>query len=181
MQEVITLKIFKNANEISNAFQLNGWDEDTTFEEITMEEAEIRGLIFAVNEIRAGRKIFKMNGCGNIYSQTGDLLMYNISIIKDADTATKFPTVKNVIKGCMSKHDIDEITFFVGDDIKFSGSYERFIQTSQYDENPELFKMRILMLNSECLKSHIFNGHKLYLLLPENMKIKALEEQLLNN
>ena len=52
------MKIFKNANEISNAFQLNGWDEDTTFEEITMEEAEIRGLIFAVNEIRAGRKIF---------------------------------------------------------------------------------------------------------------------------
>lgn len=88
------MKKFKNANEISNAFQLNGWDKDTTFEEVTMEEAEIRGLIFAVNEIRAGRKIFKMNGCGNIYSQTGDLLMYNISIVKDADTATKFPIVK---------------------------------------------------------------------------------------
>lgn len=175
------MKKFKNANEISNAFQLNGWNEDTTFEEVTLEEAEIRGLTFAANEIRAGRKIFKMNGCGNIYSQTGDLLMYNISIVKDADTATKFPIVKNVIKGCMSKHDIDEITFFVGDDIQFSGSYERFIQTSQYDQSPELFEMRNQMLNSECLKSQVFNGHKSYLLLPENMKIKALEEQLLNN
>ena len=52
------MKNFKNANEISNAFQLNGWDKDTTFEEVTMEEAEIRGLLFAVSEITAGRKIF---------------------------------------------------------------------------------------------------------------------------
>ncbi len=70
---MITLKIFENANEISNAFQLNGWNEDTTFEEVTMEEAEIRGLLFAVSEIKAGRKIFKMNATGNIYNQSGDL------------------------------------------------------------------------------------------------------------
>lgn len=124
------MKIFENANEISNAFQLNGWNEDTTFEEVTMEEAEIRGLLFAVSEIKAGRKIFKMNATGNIYNQSGDLLMYNISIARDPDSAIKFPVVKNVIKGCMSKYDIDEITFFVGGDIKFSGSYERFMQTS---------------------------------------------------
>jgi hypothetical protein len=173
---VITLKIFKNANEISNAFQLNGWDKDTTFEEVTMEEAEIRGLLFAVSEIKAGRKIFKMNVTGNIYNQSGDLLMYNISIARDPDSPIKFPVVKNVIKGCMSKYDIDEITFFVGEDIKFSGSYERFMQTSQYDQSPELFEMRNQMLNSECLKSQVFNGHKLYLLLPENKKINALEE-----
>ena len=166
------MKIFKNANEISNAFQLNGWDKDTTFEEVTMEEAEIRGLLFAVSEIKAGRKIFK------IYNQSGDLLMYNISIARDTDSAIKFPVVKNVIKGCMSKYDIDEITFFVGGDIKFSGSYERFMQMSQYDQSPELFKMRNQMLNSECLKSQVFNGHKLYLLLPENKKINALEELL---
>ena len=133
------------------------------------------------SEIKAGRKIFKMNVTGNIYTQSGDLLMYNISIARDPDSAIKFPVVKNVIKGCMSKYDIDEITFFVGGDIKFSGSYERFMQTSQYDQSPELFEMRNQMLDGECLKSQVFNGHNLYLLLPENMKIKALEEQLLNN
>lgn len=84
------MKIFKNANEISNAFQLNGWDKDTTFEEVTMEEAEIRGLLFAVSEIKAGRKIFKMNVTGNIYNQSGDLLMYNISIVRDPDSLLSF-------------------------------------------------------------------------------------------
>ena len=125
------MKIFENANEISNAFQLNGWNEDTTFEEVTMEEAEIRGLLFAVSEIKAGRKIFKMNGTGNIYNQSGDLLMYNISIVRDPDSPVKFPLVKNVIKGCMSKYDINEITFFVGGDIKFSGSYERYFRAKR--------------------------------------------------
>ena len=114
-----------------------------------------------------------MNVTGNIYNQSGDLLMYNISIARDTDSAIKFPVVKNVIKGCMSKYDIDEITFFVGGEIKFSAPYERFMQTSQYDQSPELFEMRNQMLNSECLKIQVFNGHKLYLLLPGNMKNKS--------
>ncbi len=172
------MRIYENTEEIAKEFRKNGWEEDTTFTEVTMEEAVIRGLLFAVSEIKAGRKIFKMNGTGNIYNQSGDLLMYNISIVRDSDSPVKFPLVKNVIKGCMSKYDIDEITFFVGGDIKFSGSYERFMQTSQYDQSPELFEMRNQMLDSECLKSQVFNGHKMYLLLPENMKINALEEQL---
>lgn len=105
------MRIYKNVEEIAKEFRKKGWGEDTTFTEVTIEEAVIRGLLFAVSDIKAGRKIFKMNETGNIYNQSGDLLMYNIPIVRDPDSPIKFPLVKNVIKGCMSKYDIDEITF----------------------------------------------------------------------
>lgn len=104
------MRIYKNVEEIAKEFRKKGWREDTTFTEVTMEEAVIRGLLFAVSELKAGRKIYKMNETGNIYNQSGDLLMYNISIVRDPDSAVKFPVVKNVIKGYMNKYDIDEIT-----------------------------------------------------------------------
>lgn len=49
-----------------------------SFSEVTMEEAEKKGYLFAVSEIRKGKKVFRMNVCGNIYSENGKLLYYNI-------------------------------------------------------------------------------------------------------
>lgn len=88
------MRIYENTEEIAKEFRKNGWEEDTTFTEVTMEEAVIRGLLFAVSDIKAGRKIFKMNETGNIYNQSGDLLMYNIPIVRDPDSPIKFPLEK---------------------------------------------------------------------------------------
>ena len=72
--------MYHNTKEITKAFVKDGWSEDTTFQELTMDEAMVKGLTFAINMINDGRKVFKMNICGNLYSDTGKLLMYNIPV-----------------------------------------------------------------------------------------------------
>jgi hypothetical protein len=75
------MKKYNNVNEITKAFIKKGWNKDTTFQEVTITEAKERGLLFAIDAYNKGRKIFKMNVTGNIYSDTGELLMFNIKTI----------------------------------------------------------------------------------------------------
>lgn len=74
---------YHNAEEMTAAFKKKGWSDDTSFSEVTMEEAVSKGYLFAVAAIANGEKIFRMNVCGNIYSETGKLLSYNIPTKKD--------------------------------------------------------------------------------------------------
>ena len=69
---------YNSVEEISEAFIKDGWSVNTSFTEVTMEEAEKKGYLYAVSEIRKGKKVFRMNVCGNIYSENGKLLYYNI-------------------------------------------------------------------------------------------------------
>ena len=69
---------YTNTKEIADAFVKDGWSENTSFSEITLEDAKEEGLYFAIKAIEKGRKIFRMNISGNIYSDTGKLLMFHI-------------------------------------------------------------------------------------------------------
>lgn len=67
---------FNNVNQITEAFIEDGWGKNTTFEELTLEEAKENGYLFAIDGIRKGRKYFKMNICNNIYDDNGNLMCY---------------------------------------------------------------------------------------------------------
>ena len=69
---------YTNTKEISEAFIRDGWGKDTSFSEVTLEDTMENGLYFAVKAIQKGRKIFRMNVSGNIFSDSGKLLMVNI-------------------------------------------------------------------------------------------------------
>jgi len=71
-------KIYTTTEEIRDAFIKDGWNGNTSFSELTMDEAKEKGYLFAVNGISKGQKYFKMNVCGNIYDEKGKLVMYNI-------------------------------------------------------------------------------------------------------
>lgn len=68
---------YKSVEEITTAFLKKGWS-NITFSEVTIDEARERGLLFALPMISKGKKVFKMNETGNIYSDTGRVLIYNI-------------------------------------------------------------------------------------------------------
>lgn len=72
------MKKFRNAEEITTFFINNGWGENTTFSELSENEAEEKGYSFAVNGMKKGRKYFVMNDCGNIYDDNGKIAMFNI-------------------------------------------------------------------------------------------------------
>lgn len=69
---------YTNTKEISESFIRNRWSENTSFSEVPLDEAKEKGLYFAVEAIKKGRKIFRMNICGNIFSNSGKLLMFHI-------------------------------------------------------------------------------------------------------
>lgn len=70
---------FDNVNQIREKFLKDGWSEDTSFEELSLKEAEKKGYTFALNEIAKGKKYFKMNVNGNIYNNKGEIVLYNIT------------------------------------------------------------------------------------------------------
>lgn len=69
---------FTTVEEITHYFVKNGWNEDTTFSELSLEEATKKGYLFAIPGISKGRKYFIMNICGNVYDDKGQLVMFNI-------------------------------------------------------------------------------------------------------
>lgn len=69
---------YTNTKEISEAFIRDGWSENTSFSEVPLDEAKEKGLYFAVEAIKKGRKIFRMNISGNFFSDSGKLLMFHI-------------------------------------------------------------------------------------------------------
>ena len=64
--------------KMKEIFENDGWN-NVNFTEVTKEEAEKKGLLFAVLGIEKGKKYFRMIGSGNIYDESGEIAMYNIS------------------------------------------------------------------------------------------------------
>ncbi len=71
-------KTFETSEEITKAFVKNGWSKDTAFSELTVKEAEEKGYLFAISGMAKGHKFFKMNECGNIYNDKGEICCFNI-------------------------------------------------------------------------------------------------------
>ena len=69
------------AEEMTKKFVKDGWSKDTSFYELTLEEAKEKGYLFAVDEINNGQKFFVMNGNGNIYKSNGEIACFNIPVI----------------------------------------------------------------------------------------------------
>lgn len=69
---------FSTVEQITNKFIKDGWNNKTSFTELTLKEAEEKGYLFAINEITKGRKYFKMNVSNNIFNDNGKIVMYNI-------------------------------------------------------------------------------------------------------
>lgn len=70
--------IFTNVEQIREKFIKDGWNERISFVELSLEEAKEKGYLFAINGISKGVKYFKMNDNGNIYSNKGKVLIYNV-------------------------------------------------------------------------------------------------------
>lgn len=71
--------MFANTEQIREKFIKDGWSENTSFVELSLEEAKKKGYLFAINGIAKGEKFFKMNVSGNIYNSKGEILLYNIT------------------------------------------------------------------------------------------------------
>lgn len=74
------MKKFTSTEQIREKFIKDGWDKDTSFKELSLEEAKEKGYLFAINGIIKGKKYFKMNVSGNIYDNTGKIVYYNIAL-----------------------------------------------------------------------------------------------------
>lgn len=72
-------KVFTTTEEITKKFIEDGWGASTSFSELTLEEAEEKGYLFAINGMSKGHKYFKMNICNNVYDDTGKLMCYDLS------------------------------------------------------------------------------------------------------
>ncbi len=72
--------MYNNAEEIRKAFVNDGWSKNTTFAELTLNDAEKEGLLFAVDGIKKGKKYFRMNVSGNIFDSYGEIAFYNIPV-----------------------------------------------------------------------------------------------------
>lgn len=64
--------------KMKEIFENDGWN-NVNFTEVTKEEAEEKGLLFAILEIEKGKKYFRMIESGNIYDESGKIAMYNVS------------------------------------------------------------------------------------------------------
>ena len=73
--------IYTTAEEMTKKFVDDGWSKDTSFYELTLEEAKEKGYLFAVDGINNGQKFFVMNGNGNIYKSNGEIACFNIPVI----------------------------------------------------------------------------------------------------
>lgn len=72
------MKKYNTAKEITDAFRADGWSDNTSLHELTLEEAEEKGLSFAIYEIPCGEKYYVMDEIGNVYDDAGKIIYYNI-------------------------------------------------------------------------------------------------------
>lgn len=68
-----------SAEELKKKFMEEGWGKDTTFKDLTLEEAKKKGYLFAVRGISEGKRYYKMERSGNIYDQYGKLVLLNVN------------------------------------------------------------------------------------------------------
>jgi len=73
---------FSTVKQITNEFIKEGWNKNISFTELSLKEAKEKGYLFAINEIKNGRKYFKMNVSENIYNDNGKIALYNIPCCK---------------------------------------------------------------------------------------------------
>ena len=76
------MKHYESVGEITSDFIKEGWSNDTLFTELSREEAEAKGYLFAIHGMYNGRKYFVMNGNGNIFDDTGKIVLFNIDTKK---------------------------------------------------------------------------------------------------
>lgn len=80
---------FKTAEEIKKAFIAEGWRADIEFKPLTLDAAEKIGVFDIIQNIKKGRKYFRMTATGNIFDDRGEIRLYNIKPIENpADIAT---------------------------------------------------------------------------------------------
>ena len=70
------------AEEMKEKFVADGWSKDITFAEFTLEEATERRLLWAIDAINKGEKLFKMCDTGNIFKSNGEIAFYNVPIAR---------------------------------------------------------------------------------------------------
>ena len=69
---------FTNVEQIREKFIKDGWSENTSFEELSLKEAEEKGYLFFQREIAKGKKYFKMNVSGNIFNEKEKIVIYDV-------------------------------------------------------------------------------------------------------
>ena len=74
--------MFKNAEEIAKSFIKKGWGKDTSFSELSIEEAEKIGNTNIISGMKKGKKYFKMNICKDIYDENCELIMFDMPTCK---------------------------------------------------------------------------------------------------
>jgi hypothetical protein len=74
--------IFKTIEQITSKFIQDGWSKNISFKELEIKEAEEKGLLFAIEGIKKGRKYFIKNDSNNIYDDRGKVVWYNIRMCK---------------------------------------------------------------------------------------------------
>ena len=71
--------VYATAEKITKRFIEDGWSANTSFSELTMDEAKKSGYLFAVDGIKKGRKYFKMRRSVNIYNDSGKIALLNLN------------------------------------------------------------------------------------------------------
>lgn len=74
---------YKSEAEITAAFINDGWSKNTAFTELSFDDARKIGKYF-VDLMLKGTKLFRMNICGNVYDDTGKLLLFDIASTSEA-------------------------------------------------------------------------------------------------
>lgn len=72
------MKKFQNTEEIRDAFIESGWSRETSFRELSLQEAKEKGHLFAITGMGKGRKYYVMEQSGNIFSDDGKIALFHI-------------------------------------------------------------------------------------------------------
>lgn len=78
MKEIKSAEQHITAEMMSDKFRKDGWNEEVSFTELTLEDAEKIGCTSMIGRIQKGHKYFRMAVCGNIYDQEGRIVLYDI-------------------------------------------------------------------------------------------------------
>ena len=74
--------------------------------------------------------------------------------------------VKNVIKGCMGRYDIEEITIISGYTPLYSGSFSGFYSNCDI----QMVTYRNQLLEKEVIEKSVLNNRKLFLFIEKSEK-----------
>lgn len=73
--------------------------------------------------------------------------------------------VRNVISGCISKYEIQEINIITPTKVVFSGTLENWKASGKNGIEMTLLKIRIEKM--ECIKKMVFNNKKIFIFIDE--------------